>query len=53
VLFVALGLLVWLAVSFALAPLMGLALRRCALEERLNAVEVLQAKAQHPAARAA
>jgi hypothetical protein len=47
------GLLIWVAVSVVLAPMVGLVLRRCALEERLNAVEVLQAKAQHPAARAA
>ena len=47
------GLLVWVAVSFALAPLLGLALRRAELLERARSVEVLQARAQHPASHAA
>ena len=47
------GLLGWFVVSFALAPFVGMALRRCEALERANSVAVLQAKAQHPAHRAA
>jgi len=52
-LFVALGLLIWVAVSFAVAPLLGFAMRRCEIAERLNSVEMLRSKAQHPASHAA
>jgi hypothetical protein len=52
-LFIVVGLLGWFVVSFALAPLVGLALRRCEVLERTRSVAVLQAKAQHPANRAA
>ena len=52
-LFVAFGLICWVAVSFAVAPLVGLALRRCDRLEQARAVAVLRAKAQHPATHAA
>jgi hypothetical protein len=47
------GLLGWVVVSFAVAPFVGMALRRCEVLERANSVAVLQAKAQHPASHAA
>jgi hypothetical protein len=50
---VALGLLIWFAVSFVVAPVLGAALRRCEVQEQHNSVAVLRAKAQHPANRAA
>jgi hypothetical protein len=50
---VLIGLLVWVAVSCAVSPLVGLALRSTDLLERARSVEVLQARAQHPASRAA
>jgi F0F1-type ATP synthase membrane subunit b/b' len=50
---VALGILIWVLFSFAVAPFIGAAMRRCDIAERLNSVEVLRAKAQHPASRAA
>ena len=46
-------LLCWIGVSFALAPLLGMALRRCDTLEKTQAVAVLRAKAQHPASHAA
>jgi len=52
-LLVGLALLCWFVVSFAAAPLMALAIRRCERLEQARAVDVLRAKAQHPAARAA
>jgi len=52
-LFVALGLLCWFAVSFAVAPVIGLALRRCDRFERELSPAMLRAKAQHPARHAA
>jgi hypothetical protein len=52
-LFIVVGLLGWFAVSFAMAPFVGLALRRCEALERANSVAVLQARAQHPAHHAA
>jgi hypothetical protein len=52
-LLVALGLVCWFAVSFALAPLMAMAFRRCDRLEQARAVAVLRAKAQHPASHAA
>lgn len=52
-LLVAVGLLIWIAVSLVLAPLLGLLLRRCEVEERRYSVPFLRAKAQHPASRAA
>jgi len=53
VLFVALGLLIWVAVSVAVAPLLGGLMRGCDVEERRNSLAVLRAKAQHPASHAA
>jgi len=50
---IGLALLCWFAVSFAVAPLMGLALRRCDRMEQARAVDVLRAKANHPATHAA
>ena len=47
------GLLCWLVVSLAVAPLLALALRRCDRLEQERAVAVLRAKARHPAAHAA
>jgi hypothetical protein len=52
-LIVALGLLCWFAVSFAMAPLIGMAMRRCDRFEREMSPAVLRAKAQHPARHAA
>jgi hypothetical protein len=52
-LLVAVGLLIWVALSFVLAPLMGMVLRRCEVEERRYSAPFLRAKAQHPASRAA
>jgi len=52
-LLVGLALLCWLTVSFAVAPLLGMALRRCDRMEQARAVAVLRAKAQHPATHAA
>jgi hypothetical protein len=52
-LLVALGLLIWISVSLVLAPIVGLALRRCEVVEQWNSVEVLRSKAQHPANQAA
>jgi hypothetical protein len=52
-LFIVIGLLGWFVVSFALAPFVGMALRRCEALERANSVAALQAKAQHPASHAA
>jgi hypothetical protein len=51
--FVLIGLLVWVAVSCAVSPLVGKGLRRADLVERARSVEVLQARAQHPASHAA
>jgi len=50
---VALGLLVWVVVSMVFAPVLGIALKRCDVQEHLNGVEVLRSKAQHPANQAA
>ena len=50
---VALGLVIWVALSLLLTPLVGIALRRCEVNEQMNAVEVLRSKAQHPANQAA
>jgi hypothetical protein len=52
-LYVVIGLVGWFAISFTLAPLVGLALRRCEVLERADYVRMLQARAQHPANRAA
>jgi F0F1-type ATP synthase membrane subunit b/b' len=52
-LLVALALLVWIAVSLAVGPLLGALLRRCDVEEQRNSVGMLRAKAQHPANHAA
>ena len=52
-LYVALAMLIWVIVSFGVAPVIGVALRRCDVAEHLNSVEVLRAMAQHPATRAA
>ena len=52
-LMVALGLLVWVVVSMVFAPVLGIALKRCDVQEHLNGVEVLRSKAQHPANQAA
>ena len=52
-LFIALGLLCWFAVSFAVAPLVGMALRRCDVYERQLSPATLRARAQHPARHAA
>jgi hypothetical protein len=52
-LIVALGLLCWFAVSFAMAPLIGMAMRHCDRFEREMSPAVLRAKAQHPARHAA
>ena len=52
-LFIVVGLLGWCAISFALAPVVGMALRRCEVLDRANSVAVLRARAQHPANRAA
>ena len=51
-LYVVIGLAGWFAISFALAPLMGMTLRRCEVLERADYVRML-ARAQHPANRAA
>ena len=51
--FIALGLLIWVAVSVAVTPLLGGLMRRCDVEEQRNSVAVLRAKAQHPATHAA
>jgi len=52
-LFVVVGLLIWIAVSVAVGPLLGAALRGCEVEELRNSVPVLRAKAQHPSSQAA
>ena len=49
----ALALGIWVALSLVLAPIFGIALRRCEVHEHLNAVEVLRSKTQHPANQAA
>jgi hypothetical protein len=51
--FILTGLLVWVAVSCVVSPLVGRAMRRADLVERARSVEVLQARAQHPASHAA
>jgi hypothetical protein len=50
---VALGLLCWLVVSCALAPVVGLVLRRMDVLENAHDVAVLRSKSQHPARHAA
>jgi hypothetical protein len=50
---VGLTLLVWVAFSLLLAPIMGIALRRCEVYELRNSVAALRSKAQHPANQAA
>jgi hypothetical protein len=50
---IVIGLLAWVAASFVLAPILGFALRRTDVLERAFSVEALQARAQHPANRAA
>jgi hypothetical protein len=50
---VLIGLLVWVAVSCAVSPLVGLALRSTDMLERARSVEALRARAQHPARHAA
>ena len=50
---VAIGLLIWVALSFALAPLLAISLRRCEVQEVRNSTEILRSKAQHPASHAA
>lgn len=50
---VGLALVVWVVVSFALAPLVGIALRRMQVLEQSHEVAVLRAKAHHPARHAA
>jgi hypothetical protein len=52
-LLVAVVLLCWIGVSFALTPLIAVALRRCDTLEKAQTVAVLRAKAQHPARHAA
>jgi len=52
-LLVALGLLCWVVVSCALAPLIGHSLRRMDVLENTHDVGVLRAKSQHPARHAA
>jgi hypothetical protein len=52
-LIVAVVLLCWIGVSFALAPLIAVALRRCDTLEKAQTLAVLRAKAQHPARHAA
>jgi hypothetical protein len=52
-LMIVIGLLAWVAASLVVAPLFGLALRRTDVLERAFSVEALQARAQHPASRAA
>ena len=51
-LYVVIGLLGWFVISFALAPLVGLTLRRCEVLEWADYVR-MQARSQHPANRAA
>jgi hypothetical protein len=48
-----LTLLVWVALSVLVAPVLGIALRRCEASEQQYSVEVLRSKAQHPANQAA
>jgi uncharacterized membrane protein HdeD (DUF308 family) len=52
-LLIGLVLLCWVAVSLAVAPLVGIALRRMDVLEDVHDVAVLRAKAQHPARHAA
>jgi len=52
-LYVVIGLVGWFAISFALAPLVGMTLRRCEVAERADYVRMLRARSQHPANRAA
>jgi hypothetical protein len=52
-LWIVVGLVAWVVASVVLAPIVGLALRRSDALERARSVEVLQARAQHPANRAA
>ena len=47
------GLIVWVAVSLVLAPVLGIALHYCDIQEQLRSVAVLRAKAHHPARRVA
>jgi hypothetical protein len=47
------GLLLWVAFSFVFAPVVGLAVRGADVMEKARSVEALQARAQHPASRAA
>ena len=51
--YIVIGLVGWFVISFALAPLVGLTLRRCEVLERADYVRILQARRQHPANRAA
>ena len=48
-----LALLIWLALSFTLAPIVGLILRRLQVLEDAHNIAILRAKAQHPAKHAA
>ena len=45
-LYIALGLLAWLALSVAVTPLLGGLMRDCDVEEERNSIPVLRAKAQ-------
>jgi hypothetical protein len=51
--FVALALLIWVALSFALAPLLGMMLRRCEVQEQRYSAGAMRSRAQHPASHAA
>jgi len=51
--FIAIGLLIWVALSFVLAPLLAIALRRCEVQEVRNSAAALRSRAQHPASHAA
>jgi hypothetical protein len=46
-------LLIWVALSFVLAPIVGMALRRMEVLEDAHDFAILRAKAQHPAKHAA
>jgi hypothetical protein len=50
---VALALLIWIALSFVLAPILGMTLRRLEVLEDAHDLTLLRAKAQHPAKHAA
>jgi len=52
-LYVIIGLIGWFAISFALAPLVGMTLRRCEVLDQADYVRMLHARRLHPADRAA